>query len=139
MTIYPAAIYIVLNNNIFKIIIFTNPNKKYLEFNKNIRLETIYKYIDITYIITNIIKIFTIMATTSSIFSDLFSTVQKETIFGNRYQNINLIIQLFEKNIELLVFGAEFTFTPEIEAMFIIESSIYSPFSKIDSSINIVF
>ncbi len=36
-------------------------------------------------------------------------------------------------------FGAEFIFTPEIEAIFIIKSSIYSSSSKIDSSINTIF
>jgi len=75
MTMYLIVIYIVLDNNILKIIILTNPIKKRLEFNKNIRLEIIYKYVDTTYIITNIIKAFVIMAITSSILSDPFFTV----------------------------------------------------------------
>ncbi len=74
-TIYLTAIYTVLNNNIPKITILTNPIKKRLEFNKNIRLKTIYKYIDTIYIITNIIKTFAIMAITSSILLDPFSAV----------------------------------------------------------------
>ncbi len=48
MTMYPAVVYIVLNSNIPKIAIFTNLIKKRLEFNKNIQLKIIYKYIDIT-------------------------------------------------------------------------------------------
>ena len=90
--IYLAVVYIVLNSNILKIAILVNPIKKYLEFNKNIWLKTIYKYIDIVYIMMNIIKAFVIITTASFVFSDLFSTVQKETIFSNRYQNVNLNI-----------------------------------------------
>ncbi len=90
--IYPAVVYTVLNNNIPKIAILTNPTKKRLEFNKNIQLETIYKCVDTTYIITDITKAFAIMATTSFVLSDLFFTVQKKTIFDNKYQNVNLII-----------------------------------------------
>src|SRR6266566_7868095 len=65
--IYPTVVYTVLNNNIPRITIFTNPIKKCLEFNKNIWLKTIYKYIDIAYIITDIIKIFVVITTTSFI------------------------------------------------------------------------
>ncbi len=85
ITIYLAATYTVLNNNILKIAILTNSTKKHLEFNKNIQLGTIYKYVDTMYIITDITKTFTTMTTTFSIFSDPFSTVQKETIFDNKY------------------------------------------------------
>ncbi len=84
-TIYLAVVHIVLDNNIFKIIILTNSTKKYLEFNKNIRLGTIYKYINITYIIIDIFNAFVVVATISFILSDPFSTVQKKTIFSNRY------------------------------------------------------
>src|SRR6266566_5697462 len=66
--IYPAVVYTVLNSNIPKIAILMNPIKKCLEFNKNIQLKTIYKYIDTTYIITDIIKIFIIMTIISSVF-----------------------------------------------------------------------
>ena|SRR6266566_2085667 len=90
--IYPTVAYIILNNNILKIAIFTNLTKKRLEFNKNTQLKTIYKYIDTTYIIADISKVFVIMTTTSSILLDPFSTVQKKTIFNNKYQNVNLII-----------------------------------------------
>ncbi len=72
---HPATIHTVLNNNTPKIAILTNPTKKRLKLNKNIRLKTIHKYINTTYIITNIIKIFIVMTTASSIFSDFFSTV----------------------------------------------------------------
>src|SRR6266699_2593419 len=72
---YPTAIYIVLDNNTPKIAILMNPIKKYLEFNKNIRLGTIYKYIDTTYIITDIIKAFVTVTTTFSILLDPFSTI----------------------------------------------------------------
>ncbi len=92
MAIYLAVVYMVLNNNISKIAILTNPIKKCFEFNKNIRLGTIYECVDTMYIITDIIKAFVVMTTISSVLLNLFSTVQKETIFGNRYQNINLII-----------------------------------------------
>jgi len=64
----------VLKSNIFKIAILVNPIKKYLEFNKNIQLKTIYKCVDIVYIMTDIIKAFVIMTIVSSIFSDPFST-----------------------------------------------------------------
>ena len=139
IAIYLIATYTVLDNNISRIAIFANPIKKCLEFSKNIRLETIYKYVDIIYIIIDIIKIFVAIAIASSVFSDLFSTVQKETIFNNRYQNINLIIQPFEKGIELSVFGTEFMFISKIETIFTVKFSIYSPFFKIDFSINVVF
>ncbi len=58
MAMYPTAVYTVLDNNTPRIAIFTNLIKKRLEFNKNIRLRTIYKCIDIVYIITDIIKVF---------------------------------------------------------------------------------
>jgi len=135
---YPIVIYIVLDNNTPRIAIFTNPIKKRLEFNKNIQLKIIYKCIDIIYIMIDIIKTFVTMTTTSFILLDLFFTIQKKTIFSNRYQNINLIIQLFEKGIELSTFGTEFTFTPEIEAIFTVKSSIYSLSFKIDFLINVV-
>ncbi len=35
-TIYLTVVYIVLNNNILKIVILTNPTKKRFKFNKNI-------------------------------------------------------------------------------------------------------
>jgi len=73
--IYPTAVHTVLDSNISKIAILMNLIKKRLEFNKNIRLGTIYKYIDITYIIMDIIKIFVVMATAFSVFLDFFSTV----------------------------------------------------------------
>src|SRR6266699_1331995 len=82
-TIYSIIIYIVLNNNIPKIAILTNPTKKRLELNKNIQLETIHKYTDTVYIITDIIKAFIIITTIFSILSDPFSTIQKKTIFNN--------------------------------------------------------
>ena len=72
---YPVVVYTVLDNNIFKIAIFANLIKKCLKFNKNIRLKTIYKYIDIMYIITDIIKAFVIVAIAFSILLDLFSIV----------------------------------------------------------------
>jgi len=75
IAIYPAVVYMVLDNNTLKIVILVNLIKKCLEFNKNIQLETIYKYIDIMYIMTDIIKIFITMTTTSSVLSDFFSTV----------------------------------------------------------------
>ncbi len=87
----------------------------------------------------DIIKTFATITTAFSVFSNPFSTVQKETIFDNRYQNVNFIIQPFEKSIELPTFGTEFTFTLEIETMFTVESSIYSLSSKTNFSINIVF
>ncbi len=130
-----AVAHAVLDNNIPKIAILANPTKKRLELSKNIRLGTIHKCVDTTYIIADISKAFVVMATASSVLSDLFSAVQKETIFGNRYQNVNLIIQPFEKGIELPIFRAEFTLTPEIEAMFTAEFSICSPPSYTDSSI----
>ncbi len=74
-TIYPTIAYIVLDNNIPKIVIFMNLIKKYLELNKNTQLKTIYKYIDTIYIITDIIKAFAIITTTSSVLLDPFSTV----------------------------------------------------------------
>ena len=133
--IYPAATYTVLNSNIPKIAILANSIKKRLEFSKNIRLGTIYEYVDTAYIMADISKVFTAITTVSSVLSDSFSAVQKETIFGNRYQNVNLIIQPFEKGIELLVFKTKFIFIPEIEAMFTVKSSIYSPPFYTDSSI----
>ncbi len=90
--IYPAVVYTVLNNNIPKIAILTNPTKKRLELSKNIRLKIIHKCTNTAYIIVDISKAFAIMATTSFVLSDLFFTVQKKTIFDNRYQNVNLII-----------------------------------------------
>src|SRR6266699_5941651 len=132
---YPAAAYTVLDNKTPRIAIFTNSTKKRLELSKNIRLETIHKYTDTTYIMADISKAFVAVATTSSVLSNPFSAVQKETIFGNRYQNVNLVIQPFEKGIELPIFRAEFTLTPEIEAMFTAEFSICSPPSYTDSSI----
>ena len=89
---YPTAVHTVLDNNILRITILTNPIKKRLEFNKNIRLETIYKCADTVYIMADISKVFAAVATASSVLSDPFSAAQKETIFGNRYQNVNLII-----------------------------------------------
>src|SRR6266566_1562197 len=71
-TIYPAAVYTVLDSKIPKIAILANPTKKRLELNKNIQLGTIYKYVDTTYIIADISKVFVVMATTSSILSDPF-------------------------------------------------------------------
>ena len=139
MVIYLVVVYMVLDNNIFKIAILTNSTKKHFELNKNIQLGTIYKYIDTTYIMIDIIKAFVVVTTAFFIFSDLFSTIQKKIIFNNRYQNVNFIIQPFEKGIELPVFGTEFIFISEIETMFIVKSSVYSPFLKIDFSINVVF
>jgi len=75
MAIYPTVIYTVLDNNIFKIVIFTNLIKKCLELSKNIWLKIIYKYIDIMYIIIDIFKAFVIVTITFSIFSDPFSAV----------------------------------------------------------------
>ncbi len=74
-TIYPTVIYTILDNNTLKIVILANPIKKRLEFNKNIQLGTIYKYINTMYIIIDIIKAFVIITTTYSIFSNPFSTV----------------------------------------------------------------
>ncbi len=73
--IYPAVAYVVLDNNIPRIAILMNLTKKRLEFSKNIRLEIIYKCVDIVYIMTDITKAFVVVATASSMFSDLFSTV----------------------------------------------------------------
>ncbi len=73
--IYPAAVYTVLDNNISKIAILANPTKKCLKFNKNIRLEIIYKCVDTVYIMMDIIKAFVAMITASSVFLDLFFTV----------------------------------------------------------------
>jgi len=73
--IYLAAIYAVLDSNTPKIAILTNLTKKCLEFNKNIRLGTIYKYVDIVYIIVDISKAFIIVAIAFSVFSDLFFAV----------------------------------------------------------------
>jgi|SRR6266566_6552304 len=70
---YPAVVHTVLNNNTPKIVILANSTKKCLELNKNIRLKTIYKCIDIVYIMTDITKAFAIIITTFSILSDLFS------------------------------------------------------------------
>ena len=75
ITTYLAVVYTVLDNNIPRIAILMNLTKKRLEFSKNIRLEIIYKCIDIVYIITDITKAFVVVATASSMFSDLFSTV----------------------------------------------------------------
>ena len=74
-TIYLAVIYTILNNNIPKIAILMNSIKKRLKFNKNTQLRTIYKCVDIMYIITDITKAFVIITTTFSIFSNFFSTV----------------------------------------------------------------
>jgi len=75
MAIYPTVTYTVLNNNISKIIILTNSIKKHLKFDKNIQLETIYKYINTMYIMTDIFKVFVVIATIFFILSDPFSTV----------------------------------------------------------------
>src|SRR6266566_1933700 len=69
ITTYLAVVYTVLDNNIPRIAIFTNPIKKCLEFSKNIWLKTIYKYIDTIYIITDIIKILAVVVTAYSVFS----------------------------------------------------------------------
>ena len=74
-TTYLAVVYTVLNNNILKIAILANSIKKRLELSKNIRLKTIYKYIDITYIITDIIKAFVAVTITFFILSTPFFIV----------------------------------------------------------------
>ncbi len=69
ITIYPAVFNILLDTSTLCIVIIINLINKTLIFNKDIYLSSIYKYIDILYIIIDIAKVFTaIVATSTTVF-----------------------------------------------------------------------
>ena len=74
-TTYPTIPNILFNTNTFYIVIITNPTNKILTFNKSIYLGSIHKCIDTLYIITNIIKAFTIVAITFTTVSKPFTAI----------------------------------------------------------------
>jgi len=65
----------LFNVNIPRIILMVNPINKALTFNKSIYLNTIYKYIDISYIIIDFIKVITAIAVTSTIIFKPFTAI----------------------------------------------------------------
>ena len=64
--IYPIVPNVFLDTNTPYIVIIVNFTNKILTFNKDICLNSIYKYIDTLYIIINIAKTFTAIVTTST-------------------------------------------------------------------------
>ena len=75
ITIYLVVFNVFFNVNILRIIFIINSISKALTFSKGICFGTIYKYIDIFYIIINFTKTFTIIITTSTIIFELFITI----------------------------------------------------------------
>ncbi len=74
-TIYPIVLNILFDANTLYIVIIINLTNKTLILNKNICLDSIYKYIDILYIIINIAKVFTVVTTTSIAVFELFIVI----------------------------------------------------------------
>ena len=73
--IHPAVFNALIDANIPRIILMINPTNKALTFNKGTCLGTIYKYIDISYIITDFIKAIIAIAVTSTTVSEPFITI----------------------------------------------------------------
>ena len=71
---YPAISNVILDFNMLRIVIFVNPIVKLLKISKDTRLDTIYKYIDTTYIFIDSIWTFAVLAIVSPIVSEPFST-----------------------------------------------------------------
>ncbi len=119
ITIYPIVFNTLFNINTFQIVIIINLINKVFIFNKNICLSTIHKYINISYIIIDFIKIFiTITAISITIFKP-FTIIQIKAIFGFRYQYIFLTSTSFENDI--FVINVEFILTLKTEATLIIK------------------
>ncbi len=67
---YFIIINVIIDFKILKIAIFVNPTDKTLKITKEIRLDIIYKYIDVIYIMIDIFKAFIILIiTTAAVFS----------------------------------------------------------------------
>jgi len=73
--IYPAIPNTLLDISILYIVIIVNPINKTFTFNKNIYLGSIYKCIDILYIIINITKAFTAVAIAFTAVFKPFTTI----------------------------------------------------------------
>ncbi len=74
ITIYLVVFNVFFNVNILRIIFIINSISKALTFSKGICFGTIYKYIDIFYIIIDFTKTFITIAATSTTISKLFIT-----------------------------------------------------------------
>jgi len=74
IAIYPAVSNVILDFDTPQIVIFVNPIAKLLKISKGIRLNTIYKYVDVAYIFTDAIRAFAALATALPIASEPFST-----------------------------------------------------------------
>ncbi len=121
-TTYLAVFNTLLNTNTPRIIFIINSINKTLIFSKNMYLDTIYKYVDIFYIITDFTKAFTTIAATSTTISEPFTTVQKQTIFGSRYQRTSLASVPFENNI--FAINAKFILISKTKVILIAEHAI---------------
>ncbi len=106
--IYLVVLNVFFDANTLRIVIIVNLTNKVFTFNKSIYLGIIHEYIDIFYIIIDFTKAFIAIITTSIIVFELFIIIQKEVVFGFRYQRISLVLISFENNI--LAINVEFIF-----------------------------
>jgi len=58
---HPAIVNVIIDFKTSKIAMFVNPTDKTLKITKRVRLNIIYKYIDVIYIIIDIFRAFTIL------------------------------------------------------------------------------
>ncbi len=117
--IYPAISNVFLDINIPRIIIMVNPTSKVFILNKGICLGSIYKCINILYIITNITKTFTVVVIASTTVFELFTIIQKAVMFGFRYLRVLLISALCQNDI--LGMNTEFIFMLKVKVILIAE------------------
>ncbi len=107
----------IIDFKTFKIVILVNSTDKTLKITKKVRLNTIYKYANVIYIMINIFRTFTILTITTAaiFFIEPFTSVQKDIFLDNRYKqnNISLISIPFFNTISTI--NAEFIFIPDIE------------------------
>src|SRR6266566_4201281 len=99
MTIHLVINNVILDSGIPRIVILINSIVKLLKINKGTRLGIIYKYADIAYILTNVIRTFIALTTASSIINEPFSIAQRNLIFGSKYQYVFLTSLSFQKDI----------------------------------------
>ena len=119
-----TVIYLAVSNVLFDmntpcIVIIVNLTSKTLIFNKDIYLGSIYKYINISYIIIDITKAFIVVAATSTAVFKLFTATQKVAMLSSRYQRTSLTSTPFENSIPTI--SIEFIFILKIEAILIAE------------------
>ena len=126
-TTHPTIFNTIINSIIPRITIFVNPTDKPLEIYKGIRLNTIYKFAETTYFLTNTSKVTTTLTVAITIFTEPLSQAQRDIILGFRYQHISLSSPAFSDRIATI--NTEFTFILEIEV-----ELTYNPFSFIVSN-----